>query len=303
MKLFFILLVFFLLDLFSFNTANSQDMDTLIYGGIDTVPFKTKFKNEFIEELSGIEHSGKENLYYVIPQSKKEAHIFLCSINITKESIQVNFDSLIQLNYGPLEAESIRVNPANNGVYIAEEGNGKSYIHQLDNNFNLKTIYASSKEQRHNKGYEGICFSPKGGIIYMGLESPKEGTVTNIISYNLNTKIEKTYDYALDILSLDYKKDNGITELLTLNDSALIVVERAFLGPKNGSSIRVYKAIIPTIGNKIKKVKLLTDFSASPKIDNIEGVSFSASGNELIFVSDDNGNVHQQTLFICMKIE
>lgn len=303
MKPFFITLAVLGVSLFCISTTNAQDIDTLIYCGIDTVPFKTKFKNELIEELSGLEYTGQGNQYYAIPQSRENAHVFLCSMDISEESIQVNFDSLIQLNHGPLEAESIRINPQNNAIYIAEEGNGASYIHQVDKELDLRTIYTSNKEQRYNRGYEGLCFSPDGSIMFMGLESPKEGTVTNIISYNLKNRMEVSYNYALDILPLDHKKDNGITELLTLNDSTLLVVERAFLGSKNGNSIRVYKAIIPKVGNNIKKVKLLTDFSASPKIDNIEGVSFSASGKELIFVSDDNGNPHQQTLFICMKIE
>ena len=167
----------------------------------------------------------------------------------------------------------------------------------------LETVYTSTKEQRHNRGYEGLSFNSNGTIMYMGLERPKKGDITSIIALHLENKTEVVYSYALDVLPLDNRKDNGITELLTLNDSTLIIVERAFLGPKNGNSIRVYKATIPAIGNEIKKVKLLTDFSASPEIDNIEGVSFSASGKELLFVSDDNGNSHQQTLFICMKIE
>jgi hypothetical protein len=138
--------------------------------------------------------------------------------------------------------------------------------------------------------------------MYIGLERAKFGSTTNIIAYNLTNKEVKTFTYNLDILPNDSLNDNGITELLTLNDSTLLIVERAYLGSK-GNSIRVYKALIPKKGNEVLKIKLLTNFSASPEIDNIEGVSFSASGKELIFISDNNGNAHQKTLFISMGIE
>lgn len=303
MKPFFTLLAFAYASIFSFTTTNAQVIDTLIFSGIEIIPHNSTFRDEPIEELSGIEYTGVDNSYYVIPQSRSKAHLFLCSITMEPNGIKVEFDSIIYLKHGPLEAESVRVNPANNLLYIAEEGNGTSYIHQVDKDLGLKTVYTSTKEQRYNRGYEGLCFNPKGTIMYLGLERPKDGNMTSIVAYNLANKIEVSYSYALDILPLDDRKDNGITELLTLNDSTLIVVERAFLGSKNGTSIRVYKARIPKKGNEIKKVKLLTTFSASPEIDNIEGVTFSASGAELIFISDNNGNKHQQNLFISMRIE
>lgn len=303
MRPFFILLAFTYVSLFSFTSTIAQDIDTLIFSGVEIIPHNSTNRDEPIEELSGIEYTGVDNRYYVIPQSRNKTHIFLCSINTQPIGIKVEFDSVLYLKHGPLEAESIRINPADSLLYLAEEASGKSYIHQVDANLDLKTIYTSTKEQRYNRGYEGLCFNPQGTIMYMGLERPKQGNKTSIIAYNLESNIEVSYTYALDILPFDDRKDNGITELLTLNDSTLIVIERAFLGPKNGNSIRVYKARIPTNGTEIKKVKLLTDFSASPQIDNIEGVSFSASGKELIFISDNNGNKHQQNLFISMKIE
>jgi hypothetical protein len=226
----------------------------------------------------------------------------LAKIDVIDTGMTVKFDSVIYLNHGPLEAESIRINPKNQHVYIAEEADGTSYIYKLNAEKKLNVVYTSTAEQRHNRGYEGLCFSPDGEVVYMGLERPKSGDITNIIAYNLTDNTEKVYNYSLDILPDDKRADNGITELLTLNDSTLLVVERAYLGPK-GNSIRVYRALIPSEGNEIIKDKLLTDFSASPELDNIEGVSFSASGKDLIFISDNNGNPYQKTLFIRMAIE
>ncbi len=292
---------FFLIFL-SENSFAQERIDALIFKDISVFDHNVQFLGETIEELSGIEYTGNGNYYYVIPQSREKAHIFLVKIEVADTGMAVKFDSVIYLSHGPLEAESVRISPKDNQLYIAEEGDGTSYVYKLNDENKLDVVYTSTTEQRHNRGYEGLCFSPDGETVYMGLERPKSGDITNIIAYNLADQTEKVYNYNLDILPDDKRTDNGITELLTLNDSTLLVVERAYLGPK-GNSIRIYKAIIPSEGNEIIKDKLLTDFSASPEIDNIEGVSFSASGNELIFMSDNNGNPYQKTLFIRMRIE
>ena len=300
-----LVVIFFISGNFFGNiaTVSAQSIDTLIYVGDYTIPFRTVYKNQIVEELSGIEYSGNNKQYYLIPQSRNKTHLFLSSINLSATGLEVTMDSVIYLEHGPLEAESIRVHPKSGQLYIAEEGNGTSYVHVINEKNELTTVYSSTEAQRHNRGYEGLCFNTDGSRMLMGLERAEKGDVTHIISLNLEDRSEIVYDYKLDILTDDKKKDNGITELLMINDSTLIVVERAFLGPENGTSVRVYKAKIIEKNSVIEKIKLLTTFSASPEIDNIEGVTFSASGKELIFVSDNNGNKHQKNLFICMKIQ
>jgi hypothetical protein len=302
MKSWFVLFFAISVMLFS-TTTKAQNIDTLIYNGTFTVPFKATFNDKPIEELSGIEYTGWGNQYYLIPQSRTTSYVFLCTIDLLEEGMDVKFDSLIYLNHGPLEAESIRVNPFNQHLYIAEEGLNTSFIYHVDEQNNLNQIYNSTAAQKYNSGYEGLCFDQSGKKMFISLERPQKGYMSEIIVRDLEKNNEKIYNYPLDKLPLDKNGDNGITELLNVNDSTLIVVERAYLGIKNGNSIRVYKAIIPKKGNNIIKEKLLTDFSASPVIDNIEGVTYSASGKELIFVSDNNANRHQQTLFICMKVQ
>ncbi len=247
---FFIVAVFALIGLV--NNTSAQDLDTLIYCGIKIVPFNKEFRNEPIEELSGIEYTGKGNLFYVIPQSRSKAHIFLCTINTSNEEIQVEFDSVIYLNHGPLEAESIRVNPLTNQLYISEEADyGVSYVYTISDSQKLEKIYESKLEQRCNSGFEGLCFNKKGDVMYMSLERPLKGFLTQIIAYNLLDSTKTVYSYKLDEVPNDKRNDNGITELLVINDSTLLVVERAFLGKSFGNSIRVYKASIPSTGNEI----------------------------------------------------
>lgn len=283
--------------------AKAQSFDTLVYHSTYTIPFNTIYNNEPIEELSGIEYTGNNSQYYLIPQSRNKSHFFLYSIYVLDDSMYVKIDSVLYLDHGPLEAESIRINPKNKQIYIAEEGNGYSHIYRLNDENKLDTVYSSALPQKTNSGYEGLCFNTTGTKMYISLERPKNAIASQIIVCDLENNNEVIYDYFLDDLPLDRNKDNGITELLYIDDSTLLVVERAFLGAKHGMSVRVYKVRIPSNREVIKKIKLLTNFSGIPAIDNIEGVTYSASGKELIFISDNNANHHQQTLFICMKIE
>lgn len=299
-KLFFICTVL-LVEWASVSTY-SQTIDTLIFCGIDTVAYQAKFGGFEIEELSGIEYSGQNNKYILIPQSRQSTHLFVASIE-TEKGVSVSIDSIAFLNIPTLEGEAIRINPLDGKLYLSEERNDASVIYEVDENNNLKPIYSSTGPFRHNSGFEGFCFSPYGKKMYVSLERPLHGNVTTITSIELSSGTEKLFTYTLDILENDKKSDNGISEILTVNDSTLLIVERAFLGPKFGNSVRVYRTLIPSSGNTLIKEKLLTNFSASPLLDNIEGVCYSASGDELIFVSDNNGNSHQRTLFICMKIE
>lgn len=303
MKNFFLTLTLIAVIICGNHSTNAQSFDTLVYHSTFTIPFNTTYKNEPIEELSGIEYTGNNNQYYVIPQSKNKSYVFLCSIYVLDDSIHVKIDSLLYFDHGSLEAESIRINPKNKQIYIAEEGDGYSHIYRLNNDNKLDAIYSSPLPQKTNSGYEGLCFNTTGTKMYISLERPKTGNTSRIIVCDLENNNEVIYDYFLDELPLDRNNDNGISELLYIDDSTLLVIERAYLGEKHGMSVRAYKVRIPSNGEAIMKIKLLTNFSDIPAIDNIEGVTYSASGKELIFISDNNANQHQQTLFICMKIE
>ena len=284
-------------------------IDTLTFCGIHIIPHGMSFGTTTVEGLSGIEYSGIKNQYYAISDAphKNNSHYYVLSINKTADRFDVVIDSVIFINKDWVTGESIRINPKSGIIYVADEQNLESYIHRIQNNGEIETLF--SKTHLHNSGFEGLSFNSSGTKMYISIERPEiENNITKIREYDLINDSYVDYKYFLDDVPQDTERDNGITELLPVNDSTLIVVERAFLRSVGKTSVRVYKARIP--GNtknsdSIEKIKQLTRFNDLPdgiELDNIEGVCFSASGEELIFISDNNKRRTQQTQFICMKI-
>ena len=116
--------------------------------------------------------------------------------------------------------------------------------------------------------------------------------------------------------------DNGVSEILALNDHQLLVIERSGRNVSAGFndwdySVRVYMVDLNTASD-IKNIdslqdwpnkstlqpvskKLLIDFADyTSSADCIEGVTFGPEidgHTSLIFVSDNNFQPHQQTKF------
>ena len=305
----FITLIFFITIATEVLSQNITTVDTLTFFAIDSIPYGKSCEGIIIEGLSGIEYTGNENRYYAISDEphKDNAHYYIFSIKITFDSFKVYIDSVLFIKKNWVRGEAIRRNPNSEFFYIADERKGKSFIHKILENGELETIF--SADHIYNSGFEGLCFSQDGTKMYVSFErTDNEDNVTKIREYDLNNNSFLDYKYVLDNVPDDIEKDNGITELLTVNDSTLIVIERAYLKEEKRTSVRVYKTRIPGVIKKsdlIEKTKLLTSFKDLPneiKLDNIEGVCFSAGGKELIFISDNNKSRKQQTQFICMKI-
>ena len=293
------------------SLARLQTIDTLIFCGMDSLDRQ----ETFVSQLSGIDYSGHGDIYYAMPECEgSKAHYFLFSISHTDHGLQAVIVDTIYLNskLDTLEGESIRRHPETGQLYIVEERiTYVSNVFKVDQKGRLQNVYTSNPRLiQFNKGFEGLSFNSDGSKMLIALERLAEDVhFTRIIEYAERRQSQRVFIYPLDNIPGD-ESDNGITEILHFNDSTLIVVERAYVKSAGKTSVRVYKVVLPNeFSNhtaQISSKKLLTQFENCPvpKTDNIEGVTFSASGRELIFVSDNNNNPkYQQTQFICMKIE
>ena len=298
----------------------TADNDTLIFGGI-----------------SGIEPAPLPDQYYLIPdKSDNLAGYFIAEITFHNEII-INVIKFHKLNATGLEGEAIRINPKDKQIYLSDERKNSTGIYQINaSNTPIKLLVEPSNYFRlmqWNAGFEGLCFTPNGSALFASVEKPLSDPkslndnitipfVCPVLFFPLanGKQLAMTYGYPLQRKN----DDNGISELLTLNDSILFVVERAYLKNEDRNIVRIFSANlnntiqledVPIDIHGITKIinpKILFNFERPLLIGNhltnpcnVEAVSFSHDKKHLILISDNNyGNSdHTPTQIIALKIK
>ena len=289
--------------LFVLNAGSQvRFVDSLIYINTITVPHNYPVMGTQVYEISGIEYSGNGSQYLLLPQTKHKSYLYLCTIELEGFLVNYHFDGIVPFNAGGFEGESIRRRPGTSDLYLTDE-NADSKVYHLDKSGDLVLVYKSEIPLTENSGFEGMCFNDDGDKLYLSYERTSDPYETTIVEFDLDSGKTRNYSYKLDMVYGDRKNDNGISEILWIGKNSVLVIERAWLGRDAGTSVRVYRATFPETGNEMIKSGLITNFSFIRNLDNVEGVSFSASGNELYFITDNNGSKRQETQIICMKIQ
>lgn len=187
---------------------------------------------------------------------------------------------------------------------------------------------------RKNAFFEGITYANHFKTLYASLEEPlyQDGkqshfgydkALTRILKFDVKSKKNTAqYAYNLDALPIQPTVEsdwniNGISEILTVNDHTLMVMERAWAkGRDDHSFVKLYLVDLNRAENVIDNPsfvksppkpltkKLLFDFDTlNMHIDNIEGVTFGpklSNGHQsLIFCVDNNfGEAQIQQFFL-----
>jgi hypothetical protein len=254
------------------------------------------------------------------------------------------------------DPESIRFDPSGSALWWSTEPDRKlgvaPFVREtgLDGKFmanlSLPSMFALGKDQdhgpRHNLGFEGLSFTPKQDALWLGMESAlvedepiattEAGTVARFTKFDRDGKVLGQYAYPVDPIQAKTAgegSDNGVSEVLALDDNRLLVLERSGVNDGNNhwtSHIRLYQADAAAASNVAgveslagqtyqplsKRLILNLDklpalgSAALPKIDNIEGMSFGPdlpNGHRtLVLVSDNNFNPDQITQFLAFEI-
>lgn len=251
-----------------------------------------------------------------------------------------------------MDPESIRV-AANGNVYISSEGNFvanassiQPFVREYTLNgayvseFKLSSIfnYVDSKTTggRNNKLFESLAMSPTGQLFSANEDALlQDGEISNLEQggvvrvMKLNPKTQQSlaqYVYPLDkiphaSIAGGYPADNGLSEMLALDDNQFITVERAFADGV-GNNIRLYKTQVNADTTDVQALSHLKDASYTPmkkqlllelplhyqniKLDNIEGITWGPtlanSHRSLILVADNNFSDQQTTQFIAFEV-
>ncbi|MDG0842698.1 esterase-like activity of phytase family protein [Staphylococcus equorum] len=250
------------------------------------------------------------------------------------------------------DPESIRFDPLNNEILYTSEGDrslglnpfirkatkdGK-HVAEISIKDTIKMDTQNKKGFRNNQAIEGSTFSQDGNSLWTSMEGPllqdgekptfESGALTRITQYDREGSILSEFAYPLDAIpkkpGKDKQADNGITEILAINDHEFFTLERASVQAEDGSFsnyVRIYKIDVSK-GTDIKDINSLKQTNTKPlnktlvadlneqdigKVDNIEGMTFGKklpNGNDsLVLTADNNFNETQQSQIIAFEVK
>ncbi len=333
---------------------------SLNYIGEYSLPWDTQFDGIPFGGISGLDFDPATGHYWAISDDRSQkapARIYELAIDIQPGQIRrVDVVRTITLKdrngqpfaAGSVDPESVRHGP-NNQFYWTSEGSARaglpSVVRVADNNgawvreFSVPEGFAPAADRqsgiRDNLAFEGLAVLPSGDLI-AGMETSlrQDGSIARLTSGSLARFVRydarsgqptAAYTYPVSpvqqpALRPPYSNDNGVSEVIALDDHRLLVIERSFASGY-GATIKVFMADIAgatdvlhlsSLTNTSQRItpirkSQLIDFRAMGLVpDNIESVALgrAADGSEvLVFASDDNFSVHQKNQFFAFKIE
>lgn len=256
------------------------------------------------------------------------------------------------------DIESIRVDPLDGSLWYTSEGDRKlgaqPFIRHaradgsLIGSLPLPAMFAmpapgapaqgKPSGVRDNLGFEGLAFAADGQSLWAAIEAPllQDGPVADFVAgahnritrFGRDGQVLAQYVYPLEkVASIDGPTrfaENGISEILAIDEHRLLVIERAGVQDGQGTFhefVRVYEmdvrgatdvkdvAALEGASYTLASKRLVLDMNALnlPRLDNIEGISWGprlANGHaSLVMVSDDNFHDQiQVTQFLVFEV-
>lgn len=199
-------------------------------------------------------------------------------------------------------------------------------------------MQATENGPRRNGVFEGLGFTPGGRHMYVSLEEPryedgpraglKDTTAyVRIIKYEMpGGKPTAQYAYKLEPVAHPPIPDtafrvNGISDILVLSETQLLVMERSFSTGVKNNSILVFKVNLQNATNistvnslqkekqftPVQKALLFNFDELDTFVDNVEGMTFgpnlSNGHRSLIFVVDNNFEKKEETQFYIFEVK
>ncbi len=208
------------------------------------------------------------------------------TLNVDPESIRVRRSgSDVSLFWTSEGAATATSNPPLQNPFVREATTSGGYIREFTNPAKLNPDAVGAGQTRgvrNNLGYEGFTFSTDGTRAYGAIESslfqdgPRStasaGSNNRIVEFNVATGAAgREFVYRTDpiqALNPVNANDNGVSEILAIDEGVFLVVERSF-SLNEGNSIRVYKV----------DVNGATDVSG---FDTLIGQSYTAATRQLL---------------------
>ena len=261
--------------------------------------------------ISAIEYAGKGNRYILLSDGVPSRY-YTFAIDV-KDDLNCQLKGVSYLPCASIRGEALRL--AGHHIFLTDErvidGMEKTLFWRLERPRQLVEIVRLAREyygeMYDNSGFEGLAVSPDHQKLYLALEralpsSPCRSMVP-ILEYSIATGETTTYYYPFQIPG----KSNGISEVLSLSDSVLLVIERDYLKDENRNTVNFYVVNIHRKGpplpadcgmpeyatflqpRLIFSLDTLSQLGGKHfKVNNVEGAAISADGHHLLLVTDNN---------------
>ena len=330
--------------------------------GIVTFPTGYEFAGTEVGGLSGIAFDARRDVYYAISDDGAAPRFYTMAIDVSDGSLDdgdVTFLDVTLLKQrgnvpyppGTVDAESI-VQRRSGPLYISSEGEiaasppSNPFVNQYNLTGSLtgilplpeKFLPGGANSVRDNLSFEGLAATPNGEWLYTATENAleadgpvatlTESSPSRVLEYELDSgRPGREFVYVVSPIPKapeppDEFADNGLSELLALdNRGTFVVMERSF-AVGVGNTIRLFETSIqgatdvsgmevlgPPGSYEPMSKELIADFEEDLGIspDNLEAMRFGPTlpdGRRLMIVlSDNNFNPSQITQVIAVAVE
>lgn len=336
--------------------AHGQPNLTLL--GKAQLPHGFSFEGTTVGGLSGLSYDSGQQLYYVISDDRSErspARFYTVRIPLADNQLHdvqfVGTQPLLDPRghvypFGSLDPEGIAFDGRRHQLYWSSEGerapdesvliNPWVRICALDGTyrgeFTMPPMLAMSAQQtgpRRNRTLEGLTLTPSGRFVWAAMEWPRyddgepptadKGALTRITKFDVATGAATAqYAYPLDPITAPAGEDNGLSDLVALDDDTFLVIERSH-GTRNVA--RIYRASVAGTDDVLDRPSLqgapltpmsktlVADLSTIPEVqplDNVEGITLgpklSDGRQSVVLVTDDNFSPDQETQFYAFAL-
>lgn len=224
------------------------------------------------------------------------------------------------------DAEALRIDPLTNDLVWSTEGDAPRgfdpAVRRMARDGAAKGTIPTPPEFRFGNGhgarpnltFEGLAFSTDGRWLWLAMEAPltedgpvssvAAGGVTRITKLDRQGRVAARYTYRLDPIQAATRKrsDNGISEILALDDHRLLVLERSGVEDDAGRFVYHCRLYVVDTREAVLTKRLLANFDrlGAPRA-NLEAMAWGPGRRTLVLMSDDNFDPAAPTRIIVMK--
>lgn len=340
--------------------AQTPDFSKAEYLGQIVVPTGLKIDGIEFGGISGLDYDAASGRFYAISDDRSQrapARFYVLKLAADENgAVSLDIVSSAELTgadgatfaENSVDPESIRFDAANGKLYWSSEGDaaGRPSITEAGTDgkfvreFAVPAYYAQNADKTTgiygNLAFEGLALSADGKTLWATTENalaqdgPKAtleaGSPSRLLGFDLGTG-EPTAEYIYETGTIFAKSttepnynDNGVSELMALDATHLLAMERSF-GTGIGNEINLYvvdiagatdvagkdtiqgQTVTPVAKQHVLK---LGEGDFGLNIDNVEAVSWGpeiAGKRSLVIASDNNFNaVDQFTQFVIFTL-